>query len=80
MEESINNFNELQESVSEIGINLTYDFQDLHDRSILSENGWKINLGRGLDIFDRVEGKWNVADVTQERRKCKNCEITFLRI
>ena len=80
MEDSITNFQELQESVAEIGINLTYEFQDLHDRSIVSENGWKINLGRGLDIFDRVEGKWNVADVTQERRKCKNCEITFLRV
>lgn len=80
MEDSITNFQELQESVAEIGINLTYEFQDLHDRSLVSENGWKINLGRGLDIFDRVEGKWNVADVTQERRKCKNCEITFLRV
>lgn len=80
MEDSITNFQELQESVAEIGINLTYEFQDLHDRSIVSENGWKINLGRGLDIFDRIEGKWNVADVTQERRKCKNCEITFLRV
>lgn len=80
MEDSLINFAELQESVSEIGIHLTYEFQDLHDRSILSENGWKINLGRGLDIFDRVDGKWNVADLTQERRKCKNCEITFLKI
>jgi ATP-dependent Lon protease len=80
MQDSIDNFKELQESVHELGINLTYEFKDIHDRWISSENGWKINLGRGLDIFDRVEGKFNVADIEQEKRKCKDCDITFMRI
>lgn len=80
MPDSIENFKDLQENVQEIGIHLTYEFQDLHDRSIASENGWKINLGRGLDIFDRVESKFSVADLDQEKRKCKNCEITIMRI
>jgi ATP-dependent Lon protease len=80
MQDSMDNFKDLQESVHELGINLTYEFQDVHDRWISSENGWKINLGRGLDIFDRVEGKFNVADIEQEKRKCKDCDITFMRI
>jgi ATP-dependent Lon protease len=59
---------------------LTFEFQQLHDRSIHSNNGWKISLGRGLDIFERVEGRFNIADVDQTRRKCKACDITFIRV
>jgi len=80
MKDSITNLEELQENLVEIGINLTYEFQDLHDRSILADNGWKITLGRGLDIFERREGKFVVGDIVQEKRKCKNCEITYLKV
>jgi len=80
MKDSVTNLEELQENLIEIGINLTYEFQDLHDRSILADNGWKITLGRGLDLFERREGKFVVGDIVQEKRKCKNCEITYLRM
>lgn len=78
MADSINNFEELSDSVSESGIKLTYEFADLHDRSIVAENGWKIILGRGLDMFEPYEGKFNVASLDQGKRKCKDCEITFI--
>lgn len=80
LEDSRLNFEELQESVSDLGIQLTFEFRDIHDRSILADNGWKISLGRGLDIFDRIEGKFSAADLDQTKRKCKACDITFLRI
>lgn len=80
MKESIANFEEMSETLSEIGIHLTFEFQQLHDRSIQSNNGWKISLGRGLDIFERVEGRFNIADVDQTRRKCKACDITFISV
>ena len=48
--------------------------------SSLADNGWKITLGRGLDIFEKVEGRFNVAGIDQTKRKCKACEITYLRI
>ncbi|GEO05548.1 hypothetical protein AAE02nite_32120 [Adhaeribacter aerolatus] len=80
MAEAIANFDDLKENMVDIGIHLTYEFRSVHDRSIMADNGWKINLGRGLDIFDRYEGKFNAADLYQEKRKCKDCEITFLRI
>ena len=51
-----------------------------HDRFIASDNGWKITLGRGLDIFEKIEGRFNVADLDQNRRKCKACELTYLKI
>jgi ATP-dependent Lon protease len=79
MEDSISNFEELQESVADLGIHLTYEFSDVHDRSIMADNGWRISLGRGLDIFDRIEGKFNVADLDQEKRKCKACNIIYFK-
>ena len=79
MKESMSNLEELQENLVDLGINFTYEFQDLHDRHIVADNGWKINLGRGLDIFERREGKFVIGDIDQESRKCKNCEIIYVR-
>ncbi|GAQ49972.1 TPA: BREX system Lon protease-like protein BrxL [Flavobacterium psychrophilum] len=69
---------EIQESVQEIGIHLSYRFENLHDRNIIADNRWKITLGRGLDIFEKSENRFSVADLEQTRRKCKACEITYL--
>lgn len=74
------NFEELAASVSELGINLHYRLENHHDRYIQADNGWKITLGRGLDIFEKIEGRYNVADIDQTKRKCKSCEITYLRV
>lgn len=71
---------EIMESVQEIGIHLTYRFENLHDRNIMADNRWKITLGRGLDIFEKSENRFSVADIEQTRRKCKACEITYLKI
>lgn len=80
LNDSVGYFEELQESVSEIGINLTYKMENHHDRFIAADNGWKITLGRGLDIFEKIEGRFNVADMDQTKRKCKSCEMTYLKI
>jgi len=41
--------------------------------------GWKIKLGRGLDIFEKPAFRFDISDVMQEQRQCRNCEITFIR-
>jgi len=79
LQESELNFQELVSSVSELGVRLTYEYQDLHDRHIVADNGWRIQLGRGLDIFEPRDGRFNPAEYYQEKRHCKNCEIIFLR-
>jgi len=76
---SINSFKEIVEELYEVGINLVFEFEQLHDRSIETNTGWKIIPGRGLDIFEPREGWYNVGDLYQEKRKCKNCTVTFLR-
>lgn len=79
LNDSISYFEELQESVTDLGINLTYRMENHHDRYIAADNGWKITLGRGLDIFEKIEGRFNVADIDQTKRKCKSCEMTYLK-
>jgi ATP-dependent Lon protease len=77
--QSIDNFVEMQDSLAELGINLTWEFLDLHDRHIVANNGWKIKLGRGLDIYEKTSGRFDIAEIMQEKRQCRNCEITFLK-
>lgn len=73
-------FEELKDSLAATGINFTWKFDDLHDRHILTDTGWKIKLGRGLDIFEKVDSFFNAANSIQELRSCKNCEITYLKL
>lgn len=80
IEESRTYFEELMSSVQELGIHLSYRLEQHHDRFIASDNGWKVTLGRGLDIFEKIEGRFNVADIDQTKRKCKSCELTYIRL
>ena len=52
MEDFKASLDELAINVKSIGINLTFRFENNHDRFIVADNGWKITLGRGLDIFE----------------------------
>lgn len=80
LEDSKAAFEELSAGVQEIGINLIYKIEHHHDRFIEANNGWKIILGRGLDIFEKIEGRFNVAGMDQTKRKCKSCEITYVQV
>lgn len=78
---STENLNEIAESVFDLGIKMSFEYNpNNHDRYIQADNGWKIILGRGLDIFLKPEGKFNVADIYQEKRKCRATEITFVKV
>ena len=73
-------FDQMTYSLESLGINFTYEFDEfIHDRSIEMNNGWKIVLGRGLDIYQKTGGYADITDYIQERRLCKACEITFVK-
>ena len=81
LEESKASLEEIANSIFDSGIQLTYEFKsNLHDRTIVSNNGWKIILGRGLDIFQKTEGRLTLAEIYQEKRQCKECEITYIKV
>ena len=73
-------FQAMADSLESLGIIFTYEFiENSHDRSIELDNGWKIVLGRGLDIFQKTNGWNDIAEYYQEKRFCKACEITYVK-
>lgn len=73
-------FQQMIYSLESIGVIFTYEFDDnIHDRSIVLDNGWKIVLGRGLDIWQKTGGWYDINEYVQEKRLCKACEVTFIR-
>lgn len=76
--DSIDAFDEITESVADIGINFTYEFKDFHDRKIVTDTGWEIILGRGLDFYEARRG-YSIEEFMQERRRCKAFTAVFLK-
>lgn len=76
--------NEVKASSANSKITFTFAYENessFHARSIQSDNGWKISLDRGLDIFQRYEtGHLSLASLKQEERLTKECEITYLKV
>ena len=79
IQESKDAFRSMTYSMESVGINFSYEFNEIiHDRSIVLNNGWKIILGRGLDIWQKTGGWFDMNEYLQEQRLCKGCEITFV--
>lgn len=75
-------FRQIESSCSNVGITFTYEIDDtIHDRYIESDNGWKIILGRGLDIFHKFDDKdaFALENRNQRYRKCRAFEVTYVK-
>lgn len=76
---------QIQESVASAGIKLTWKYDEtntIHARHIVMDNGWKISLDRGLDIFQSYEmnNAFHLSNRLQEYRGCKAFEITYIKV
>ncbi len=79
---------ELRDKLGELKIGLSLDHiefdyvfdNDLHDRWIETDTGWRIILGRGLDIFQKPDDKFTLGFLDQTKRNCKATTITFTRV
>jgi ATP-dependent Lon protease len=76
--EMIDNFESLQRDLQAVGITFTWDFKADHDRWILLDNGWKILLSRGLDIFEKPD-RYSLANNHQQERRCRAFTVSFTR-
>lgn len=48
--------NDLCETWGHFGVEIDYEFTtDIHDRVIKTDTGWVIDLGRGLDVYERFQ-------------------------
>lgn len=78
--ETEKNLNTIQDNLEGSSLRFTYEFDTkLHDRWIETDHGWKIILGRGLDIFQRYDLR-NVLATTyfmQEARSCKEFNVSY---
>lgn len=56
-------------SIEPMCINFSFEFgTTFHDRSIVLNKGWKILLGRGLDIWQKTNGWFGDSEFLQEKR------------
>lgn len=77
MEMAISTFDQIKDSLDDINIAFDVEFKEsAHDRYILCDNGWKIILGRGLDIWQKNIGY--LAEAMQEVRKCREFGVTIV--
>jgi ATP-dependent Lon protease len=74
---------QVKQSAAVLGIVFDVEFaepQAIHDRSISTDTGWKILLGRGLDIFQRrSDSPFDLATKYQKYRELKAFGITYLQ-
>lgn len=74
-------FEELKIGLNRDNISFDYKFDNtLHDRWIETDTGWRIILGRGLDIFQKPDDKFTLGFLDQTRRRCKATTITYTRL
>lgn len=73
--------NELAASLAKNGIQFTFEFNPvIHDRSIILDNGWNIYPGRGLDIYQKPESKYELSEIDQTKRACRQTEIVYQKV
>jgi ATP-dependent Lon protease len=82
--QQIENLEKIQETCNTVGIHFTWEFDEsltIHARHIVTDQGWKILLDRGLDIFQHYEmnDAFAIANRLQKYRPCKAFEVTYLR-
>jgi ATP-dependent Lon protease len=83
-EQQIESFEKIKESCSAVGIDFTWEFKEsgsTDTRHIMTDNGWKILLDRGLDVFQNYEmnDAFAFANRLQQYRPCKAFEVTFIK-
>ncbi|MDE5882527.1 MAG: hypothetical protein K2H60_12425 [Muribaculaceae bacterium] len=64
------NLKRLQKDMKDLDIDFEYSFAPFHDRRILFSNGWTVNTGRGLDIFQKRRNE-------MEPLRCRDVQIIF---
>jgi ATP-dependent Lon protease len=74
-------FEEIKIVLLKNGIEFNYEFSEsIHDRYIETDNGWKITLGRGIDIFQRPDSWYDLDRDDFTKRKCRETIITYNKI
>jgi len=84
-EQQLENLQRIAETAAPAGIHFTWEFAEpntIHARHIITDQGWKVSLDRGLDIFQPYEmnDAFALANRLQQFRQCKGFEVSFFKI
>lgn len=74
--ETIDLFEDLANDLSMYGIEFKFAFDATHDRNIVLDNGWIIDLGRGLDIYEKFQ-RYSLGNARQDLRRCRAFTVTY---
>lgn len=72
-------FESFKEDMAREGVEFDFTYDATHDRVILVDDRWAINLGRGLDIFDYFQ-RYSLKRASQRMRKCRDFQMTIAPI
>lgn len=84
-ESQVDFFTQIQQSAMPAGVTFTWEFdtsETIHARSIVADNGWKISLDRGLDIYQQYDmnNVFSLSNRLQQYRLCKGFEVTYIKV
>lgn len=74
----IDNLDQIQDDLARYNIEFTYAFDADHDRCIKLDNGWRMVLSRGIDIFEKFD-RFSLSNQRQELRRCRAFSVTYLQ-
>lgn len=73
-------FEELADGLSDKDIAFSWNFnQQLHDRSIIVDNGWTIQVGRGLDLYQGPMTWLKIGATNYDLRPCMETKVNIYR-
>ena len=76
--EMIDVFDNLKDELLGYGIEFSYDFKADHDRWIELDNGWRIILSRGLDVYEKFD-RFSLGNIRQSERRCRAFSVIYKR-
>lgn len=73
--------NSLKESLANVNIGFDYKFKEnIHDREIRLSTGWRIKIGRGLDIYQKPESWFVIGANDLSLRPCLETMVDIFKV
>ena len=70
----------MAESLADCGVEFVFRFEDkLHDRELRTDAGWHIQIGRGLDIYQRPDSWLQIGASNLGLRPCMETKVSIFR-
>lgn len=79
-EEQLTAFEDLAQSLRDLGVTFTWEFsENAHDRWVSLSNGWTIKIGRGLDLYQPPESWFSIGANDMSLRPCRETTVDVFR-